>query len=137
MQICNGLGPLSAALSFCGGRLLHQNCIFCRTAELTILAENPLAFAIRDKFPVRPLHTLIIPKRHVMDIFASDADEREAIHELALQCREAIGSEDSSVSGFNFGSNIGHAAGQKIFHAHVHLIPRRLDEAELLAARPD
>nr|WP_075856756.1 HIT family protein [Rhizobium hainanense] len=106
-------------------------------SELTILAENAVAFAIRDKFPVRPLHTLIIPKRHVTDIFETDTEEREAIHQLALRCREAIGSQDSSVSGFNFGSNIGHAAGQKIFHAHVHLIPRRLGEIELSAARPD
>lgn len=115
---------------------MHQNCIFCRTGELTILAENPSAFAIRDKFPVRPLHTLIIPKRHVTDIFATDASEREAIHDLALLCREAIIGEDPSVSGFNFGSNIGHAAGQKIFHAHVHLIPRRSGEGDLPAARP-
>lgn len=117
--------------------MADENCIFCRVSELTVVADNAAAFAIRDKFPVRPLHTLIIPKRHVTDIFATDADEREAIHELALQCREAIGNEDPSVSGFNFGSNIGHAAGQKIFHAHVHLIPRRLGEEELLAARPD
>lgn len=103
---------------------------------MTILAENPSAFAIRDKFPVRPLHTLIIPKRHVTDIFATDASEREAIHDLALLCREAIVGEDPSVSGFNFGSNIGHAAGQKIFHAHVHLIPRRPGEGDLPAARP-
>lgn len=114
----------------------HQDCIFCRTSELTILAENHFAFAIRDKFPVRPLHTLIIPKRHVTDIFATNADEREAIHELAIRCREAIDGEDPSVSGFNFGSNIGAAAGQKIFHAHVHLIPRRSGEEELPAARP-
>nr|WP_246451620.1 HIT family protein [Rhizobium paranaense] len=104
---------------------------------MTILTENSANFAIRDKFPVRPLHTLIIPKRHVTDIFATDAQEREAIHELAMQCREAIGTEDASVSGFNFGSNIGRAAGQKIFHAHVHLIPRRLGEVELPAARLD
>ena len=117
--------------------MVRENCIFCHTLELTIVAENAAAFAIRDKFPVRRLHTLIIPRRHVTDIFATDAEEREAIHELAMWCREAIGREDSSVSGFNFGSNIGHAAGQKIFHAHVHLIPRRLGEEELLAARPD
>jgi diadenosine tetraphosphate (Ap4A) HIT family hydrolase len=114
-----------------------ENCIFCRVSELTILTENAAAFAIGDKFPVRPLHTLIIPKRHVTDIFATDANEREAIHQLAMRCREAIAGEDPSVSGFNFGSNIGHAAGQKIFHAHVHLIPRRLGEMELPAARPD
>ncbi|WP_133704657.1 HIT family protein [Rhizobium sp. BK313] len=112
-------------------------CIFCRISDLIIIAENELAFAIRDKFPVRRLHTLIIPKRHVADIFSTDKAEREAIHRLAVECREAIGNEDPTVAGFNFGSNIGAAAGQKIFHAHVHLIPRRPHEEELKAARPD
>nr|WP_244424805.1 HIT family protein [Methylobacterium nodulans] len=92
---------------------------------------------MRDKFPARPLHTLIIPKRHVADIFHTNAAEREAIHELAALCCEQIRNEDESVGGFNFGSNIGEAAGQKIFHAHVHLIPRRTGDASLAPARPD
>jgi len=104
---------------------MSENCIFCRKDSLAIIAENELAFAIRDKFPMAPLHTLLIPKRHVSDVFAASAQEREALHLLALQCREAIRAEDGGVGGFNFGSNIGAAAGQKIFHAHVHLIPRR------------
>ncbi len=45
--------------------------------------------------------------------------------------------KDPTVAGFNFGSNIGTAADRKIFHAHVHLIPRRPHEEELKAARPD
>ena len=114
-----------------------QNCIFCQTAGLTIVAENTSAFAIRDRFPVRPLHTLIIPKRHVTDIFATNAEEREAIHSLAVICRAAITGEYPAVGGFNFGSNIGTAAGQKVFHAHIHLIPRRDGETELPGARPD
>ncbi len=61
-------------------------CIFCRISDLIIIAENELAFAIRDKFPVRRLHTLIIPKRHVADIFSTDKAEREAIHRLAVEC---------------------------------------------------
>ncbi|MGV1838471.1 HIT family protein [Rhizobium rhizogenes] len=112
-------------------------CIFCRRSDLPIVAENELAFAIPDKFPVRRLHTLLIPKRHVADIFSTDEAEREAIHQLAMKCRETIGYQDPTVAGFNFGSNIGAAAGQKIFHAHVHLIPRRPNEDELSAARPD
>ncbi|WP_348649604.1 HIT family protein [Rhizobium leguminosarum] len=117
--------------------LLTPDCIFCQRSEMTILAENDLAYAIRDKFPARPLHTLIIPKRHISDIFVTTAEEREAVHELAMVCREAIGSDDPTVSGFNFGSNVGEAAGQKVFHAHVHLIPRRSGEAALPPARPD
>lgn len=61
-----------------------DDCVFCRTGALTFVAENALAFAIRDRTPVRPLHTLIIPKRHVTDIFETDADERDAIQRPML-----------------------------------------------------
>jgi diadenosine tetraphosphate (Ap4A) HIT family hydrolase len=111
-------------------------CVFCRTSDLAIVAENDLAFAIRDRHPVKPLHTLLIPKRHVSDIFETTAEEREAIHALALRCRADILAEDPRVGGFNFGSNIGTTAGQKIFHAHVHLIPRRPNDGEPPPARP-
>lgn len=103
----------------------NKNCIFCDQSELEIVAENDLAFAIRDKFPVKPLHTLIIPKRHVQNVFDTTELEREAIHRLALDCLEQIKLQDSTVGGVNYGSNVGAVAGQKIFHAHVHLIPRR------------
>jgi diadenosine tetraphosphate (Ap4A) HIT family hydrolase len=111
-------------------------CPFCAVHSLDVICENELAFAIRDRFPVRPLHTLIIPKRHVADIFSTTPQEREALHQLALQCREAIMREDPEALGFNFGSNIGEAAGQKIFHAHIHLIPRRFGEPPPPAAAP-
>lgn len=115
----------------------HTECVFCNSPKLSIVAENALAFAIRDISPARPLHTLIIPKRHVMDIFETSIDEREAMHELAVQCRQKICKEDPSVGGFNFGSNVGLTAGQKIFHAHVHLIPRRQGDTDLQPASPD
>ncbi len=112
-------------------------CPFCNPSSLVFLAENELAFAIRDKFPIRPLHTLVIPKRHAADIFETTAEEREALHDLASKCRSAILREDCEVAGFNFGSNIGQAAGQKIFHAHLHLIPRRTGDTPPPAARPN
>lgn len=65
-------------------------CPFCTAEPRLLRGENDLAFAIRDKFPVRPLHTLLIPKRHVTDIFETTLDEREALHQLALECRSAI-----------------------------------------------
>lgn len=112
-------------------------CPFCARRSLAFVAENAAAFAIRDAFPVRPLHTLIIPKRHVADIFETTAEEREALHSLALDCRAAIMHAAPGVEGFNYGSNVGAAAGQKIFHAHVHLIPRRFGDTPPPAARPD
>jgi diadenosine tetraphosphate (Ap4A) HIT family hydrolase len=64
---------------------------------------------------VRPLHTLIIPKRHVADIFEATREEPQAVHESAANARMSILLEDPSVKGFNCGSNIGAAAGQVIF----------------------
>jgi diadenosine tetraphosphate (Ap4A) HIT family hydrolase len=113
-----------------------HDCIFCNMASLDLVAENGLAFAIRDKFPVKPLHTLIIPKRHIADIFAASPAEREAIHEIAQECVRGIGKLDPSVAGFNFGSNVGEAAGQKVMHAHVHLIPRRAGDIPPPPAKP-
>lgn len=114
----------------------RHNCIFCNLEALDLIAENELVFAIRDKFPVKPLHTLIIPKRHATHIFETSVEEREAIHAIALLCRHEIERLDSGVAGFNFGSNIGEAAGQKILHAHVHLIPRRPGDVPPPPARP-
>lgn len=110
-------------------------CPFCNVAPGDILAQNGLAFALRDRFPIRALHSLILPKRCVPDVFATTPEEREAMHTLAELVRAEIMREDASVGGFNFGSNIGAVAGQKIFHAHLHLIPRRSHEPPPPAAR--
>ena len=111
------------------------SCIFCDRASLQILAENALAFAIRDKFPVRPLHTLILPKRHDPDGLELTDAESAAVFALARTMRARIMEEDPKVKGFNFGLNNGAVAGQKIAHAHFHLIPRRADEAPPPAAQ--
>jgi diadenosine tetraphosphate (Ap4A) HIT family hydrolase len=113
-----------------------SRCPFCDRSRLTLIGENSLAFAVRDRFPVKPLHSLLILKRHVADIFDATPDEREALHEMAEWLRLQIMSEDPTVGGFNFGSNIGAVAGQKIFHVHLHLIPRRAGDVPPPPARP-
>ncbi|MFZ3182321.1 MAG: HIT family protein [Methylocystis silviterrae] len=115
----------------------NDPCPFCNPSSPVLIVENELAFAIRDKFPIRPLHTLVIPKRHAVDIFQTTAEVREALHEIASKCRSAILREHPEVGGFNFGSNVGQAAGQKIFHAHLHLIPRRTGDTPPPPARPN
>lgn len=102
-----------------------ETCPFCDSSAATIVAENDLAFAIRDKFPVMELHTLVIPRRHVVDYFELSEDELSAIHLLLRECRSGICGLDASVGGFNVGANVGRTAGQKIPHVHIHLIPRR------------
>jgi len=87
------------------------------------IAENDLAVAFYDRFPVSPGHSLIIPRRHVASYFSLDQDELRCIHELAFSCRRIL-LENHHPDGFNVGVNAGLAAGQTIFHCHLHLIPR-------------
>jgi ATP adenylyltransferase len=90
-----------------------------------IVAEQNTVVAIHDQFPVTEGHLLILPKRHVEDYFSMDAKEKKDIQDLVLKLKERITATNSTVTGFNIGTNVGTSAGQTIFHAHVHLIPRR------------
>ena len=83
-----------------------ENCLFCniQTNERTrIIAENELAYVIRDGFPVTDLHTLVIPKRHAEDYFSLSNKELIACDDLLRQVRQQIQSSDSTVDGFNIG----------------------------------
>jgi diadenosine tetraphosphate (Ap4A) HIT family hydrolase len=115
-----------------GGSLENtsEGCPFCDLPKDRILAQNGLAFVIRDRFPVTPLHTLVIPKRHVSGLFDLEPSEMKACNDLLLWAKDAIREEDASVAGFNVGVNIGEAAGQTIFHCHIHLVPRRHGDVE-------
>jgi len=104
-------------------------CPFC-SLNRELIAENELAVAFRDGFPVTPLHTLVIPKRHVADYFDLYQPEINAINQLLAKIKEALIAEDASITGFNIGINSGESAGQTIFHCHVHLIPRRDGDVE-------
>ncbi|MBU2889093.1 HIT family protein [Celeribacter halophilus] len=103
----------------------EAGCIFCEVPADRVIAENELCYAIRDGFPVTPLHTLVIPKRHVSDYFDLFQPELNAIRRMLDELRSSIQDEEPNVSGFNVGVNAGASAGQTIFHCHLHLIPRR------------
>ena len=105
-----------------------SGCPFCEVPDHRMEAANEVALAVRDKYPVTELHTLVLPKRHAETFFDLFEPERLGINLLLDQLRREILSKDSTVSGFNIGMNCGRAAGQTVDHAHVHLIPRRASD---------
>ena len=109
---------------------MQHDCLFCNFDILEVVGENDHSYAIRDKFPVTDLHTLVISKKHYETVFDLPSFEFDSIFTLAKECREIILRIDSSVKGFNFGANSGEVAGQKIHHVHFHLIPRRVGDVE-------
>ena len=100
-------------------------CIFCDELKTRSIGGNDLADVILDGFPVTEGHSLVIPKRHVSSYFELTSRELDAVNELLVSQKNNLLEQDSSISGFNVGINVGVSAGQTIFHCHVHLIPRR------------
>ena len=104
-----------------------MSCPFCG-GEGEILG-NELAFARYDAFPVSPGHLLVIPRRHVADWFDLTDEELEAIFSLIREGKALLDAEFCP-DGYNIGINCKEAAGQTIFHVHVHLIPRYAGDVE-------
>ncbi|QWD95420.1 HIT domain-containing protein [Polynucleobacter sp. MG-Unter2-18] len=105
-----------------------EGCLFCdlqATNRTRIVDENELAYVIRDGFAVTPHHSLFIPKRHAADYFELTQPEVNAINQLIQMQKVALEKLDPTIEAFNIGMNCGEAAGQTVFHCHVHLIPRR------------
>ena len=103
----------------------NNPCLFCNSEKSGCAHENELAYASYDSYPVSEYHCLIIPKRHIKDYFDLSNEELSACNKLIKIVKKEITNKDSSVKGFNLGTNIGKVSGQSIFHCHFHLIPRR------------
>ena len=106
-----------------GAEINKNKCIFCDWSSREIILEDEHAVAFFDAFPVNPGHVLIVPKKHVADYFELDSDLQFACLKLLNQVKDII-RERYQPGGFNIGINAGAAAGQTIFHVHLHLIPR-------------
>jgi diadenosine tetraphosphate (Ap4A) HIT family hydrolase len=108
----------------------NNPCLFCKSKQSGLAAEDELAYASYDTYPASELHCLIIPKRHVKDYFDLNDDEVIACNNLIKKIKEEILLKDPTVKGFNVGTNVGKVSGQSILHCHVHLIPRREGDVE-------
>ena len=107
-----------------------SDCIFCSNQKEWQEMENELAYMMSDGFAVTEGHRLVIPKRHVADYFMLGQAEMNACAELLHKAKTELELEDSTISGFNVGVNVGEEAGQTVMHCHIHLIPRRAGDVD-------
>jgi len=91
--------------------------------EVPQTASNNLAFAIRDSYPVSPGHSLVIPRRVIASWDECTPEEQRALLELVSEVKQQL-RDELHPDGFNIGVNEGAAAGQTVFHLHIHVIPR-------------
>jgi histidine triad (HIT) family protein len=107
---------------------MEADCVFCRIvhgeAEASRVYEDDVALAFPDIRPVTPGHTLVIPKAHAS--YLADLDEQSGAHLFSVGMRLAAAFRASGLrcEGVNFFLADGAAAGQEVFHVHLHVLPR-------------
>jgi diadenosine tetraphosphate (Ap4A) HIT family hydrolase len=106
----------------------NNPCLFCKDPRGVSL-ERELAYSARDSYAASPGHTLVIPRRHVASFFELTPEEIQACMELINEEKALIDTEFNP-DGYNIGVNVGQAAGQSIFHVHIHVIPRYKGDVE-------
>jgi histidine triad (HIT) family protein len=105
-----------------------EDCVFCRivrgVAPASIVYSDEKVMAIMDIQPVNLGHVLIIPKTHAEQL--SELDEETGAHmfKIAMRIAKAIRRSDIKCEGIDLFLADGGAAGQEVFHVHLHVIPR-------------
>mgnify|MGYP001818783249 FL=1 len=105
------------------------DCLFCKILADDIPADvvhetaNTLAF--RDINPQAPTHVLIIPRRHIARINDIEDGDREQVGDLFVAAKEIAAAEGLADDGYRVVMNCNEAAGQTVFHLHLHLLGGR------------
>lgn len=107
----------------------ENECLFCKIGAgeipADIVVESDVAVAFRDISPKAPTHVLIIPKRHIATINdLADGDE-ETVGELFRVAARIAADEGIADDGYRVVMNCNAAAGQTVFHIHLHLLGGR------------
>lgn len=109
-----------------------DDCIFCKIANGIIpspaLYEDDDFKVILDRGPASKGHALILPKEHFDNAFELDEERAARVFSVAKKVGKAI-CEETGCDGMNFLQNNNEAAGQTVFHFHMHIIPRYVGDS--------
>jgi histidine triad (HIT) family protein len=108
----------------------HVNCLFCKilagNIPANIVYESDSAVAFRDINPQAPTHVVIIPRKHIPTINDIGEDDQVIVGSLYSAAREIAAAEGLSDEGYRVVMNCNAAAGQTVFHIHLHLLGGRV-----------
>lgn len=119
--------------------MADPDCIFCkivaRELPATIIDEDERTISFMDIAPATRGHALVIPRTHTSDLRSVDAQDLQAVamtsQRLGSRMIERLGAD-----GVNLLNSSGASAWQTVFHFHVHVIPRYLDDPLQLPWKP-
>ncbi len=108
---------------------MNSTCIFCKIIQKSIpskiIQENEHVLVIQDITPKAPIHYLILTKKHIIDLAQTSDQDKEYLLQMMLMIRTlALGLPEKNRN-FNVVSNNGKAAGQSVYHLHMHFLAGR------------
>lgn len=109
--------------------MASQDCLFCKILKgdipADVIYESDTAIAFRDINPKAPTHVLVIPRKHIATINDLGEDDRDIVGGLYLAAKLIAADEGLSGEGYRTVMNCNEAAGQTVFHLHLHLLGGR------------
>ena len=110
---------------------MSDDCIFCAIARgegsATIVASDDRTVAFMDIMPATRGHLLVIPRAHYEDLLSVDPDDLAAAAQTAKAMAQRL-KDKLGADGVNLLNSCGSAAWQTVFHFHIHVIPRYVDD---------
>jgi histidine triad (HIT) family protein len=105
---------------------MGTDCLFCRIVAgeipATIVRETATTLAFRDIGPKAPVHVLVIPKEHHVDVATLAQDDPGLAGEVLATAAVVAEEEGLTTDGFRLMFNTGPYGGQEVFHVHAHLL---------------
>lgn len=105
---------------------MKEDCIFCKIIEgkipSTIIYKDEKVTAFRDVHPMAPVHILIVPNQHLDDLNSVTIGDETSLGHMFTTAKMLAEKEGIQESGYRVVVNTGEAAGQTVFHLHMHLL---------------
>lgn len=107
-------------------RSVETDCLFCRIVRgeipATVVRETDTTLAFRDIGPKAPVHVLVIPKEHHVDVATLAAADPKLAADVLVTAAEVAEAEGLRADGFRLIFNTGAYGGQEVFHVHAHVL---------------
>ena len=120
---------------------LKDGCVFCRIvagkSRAAIVYEDEDVVAFLDHMPVNAGHILIVPRKHAAGLADLPPEDGARLFKLGQRLGAALRRSGLPCEGVNLLLNDGEIAGQRVFHVHLHVIPRFANDAHRLRRPPD
>ena len=120
---------------------LEKDCLFCKIIRGEIpsytIFENDDVKAFLDISQVTKGHTLLIPKKHIENIFDYSQEDAARFLQYVPIIANAIKASDPAIKGMNIMSNNGKTAGQAVMHSHFHFVPRYGKDDDMIVPSVD